>query len=1134
NVFLSLLFSSTQHCLLFFFLVPNQHYSSTLVESMDMVILSEAISYTLQCATTFLSPPATRLSSNEIQQFEDNLKRILHFVQKAMHSNIQDPSVLSLWLTNVKDVVNDLNDFMEDHRHNKETATATISLIKAGQNMAHRHKFKHQIKDATEELKRLSNEAENLVISEEGRQNERKLIRKSEEFEYVEVVVRENVKKDIIDQLMKMFVNSNVVSVPVVTIVGVAGIGKTKLARLVYGDEQVKGLFASRIWVNLETFNVESIATRVIETTSKGKRFLLVLDDLRVENGEGCLQKLQDRLAEAGVGGAVVVTTRSNFVAKKIAKIGTVKLEPHVLQELNEEESWSLFQKIHGPGSGKINDVGRRVVREYCGGVPMKIIVIARLLEDLDSPVPEIELKKKFLREIRFTYYDELSPQQKLCFAYCSLFPQEHEIDAGRLIRLWMAEGFLWRNLYSDPQEFGLACFNDFVPFVFQEMVSDEFGVVKRYKMNRLMHELARTVAWDENIIVDSAEVEVHERVVRSSFHFALDVQCGIPKALFENAKKLRSILLLGKTNKSRLPHEVKMTISTCEKILETFKCLRVLDFHDLGIKMVPSSIGDLKYLRLLDLSHNNIKKLPSSITKLFHLQTLKLSQCHVLEELPKDLENLSSLIHLYLEGCLDLTHMPRGIGKLSSLQTLSLFVVGKNYQVGGLRELTDLDGLRGHLEILHLEQLNFSAPLEAKDKYLREKKHLRCLTLRWDHEEKEEEDEKKRNVIAEKDKESLECLDPNPNLAVLSVFGYYGKTFSNWLSSIKCLVKFSLNDCYNCQYLPALDHLQHLRFLELRRLDSLEYVSKNSDQISSDTEASSSSSNTPFFPSLKELTISDCPKLRSWWETAKWEPNRPFFTRISKLDVQCCPELHCMPLYPYLDEELVVVDSSVKSMRDTVHASISEDFLPFSKLKTMLIARITQTPPERWLKNFISLKTLQIRDCSKLLYLPQGFKSLSSLESLTIERCAELDLDRSKTEWEGLKRLRFLIIKEIPKLKSLPWGVEDVTSLEELELHECPALLNLPETIANLTSLTKLVISKCGELDSLPKGLGKIESLQTLAITDCPLLTPRCQPETGDDWPQIGHIGNIILKQSSQDLRDLWSHGRIGKGRYF
>ncbi|KAL9328593.1 hypothetical protein ACSQ67_003596 [Phaseolus vulgaris] len=1023
---------------------------------MDIAILSEAISHILQCATTFLPPPATRLSSDDIRNFEDSLKRILHIVKKVMHSYIQDASVLSLWLKKVKDVINDLNDFMEDLRHNKETNTASLSLIKASQNMARRHKFKHQIKEATEKLIRLLQEAEKFVISEEARENERKLTRISEEFENVEVVGRENVKKDIIDQL-KLFVNSIAVSVPMITIVGVAGIGKTKLARLVYGDEEVKALFASRIWVNRETFNVESIATHVTETANNGKRFLLVLDDLRVENGEGCLEMLQDKLTEAEAGGAVVVTTRSNLVANKIAESGTVKLKPCVLQGLNQEESWYLFQKIQGPGLRKIKeDVERRVVGEYCGGVPMKIIAIARLLEDFDSPVSEIELKEKFLRKIRFTYYDELSTQQKLCFAYCSLFPQEHEIDAGRLIHLWMAEGFLSRNLYSDPEEFGLACFNDFVPFVFQEMGSDEFGVVKRYKMNRLMHELARTVAWDENIIVDSEGVRVHERVVRSSFDFALDVQCGIPKALFEKAKKLRSILLVGKTIKSRLPHEVKMTLSTCEKILETFKYLRVLDLHDLGIKMVPSSIGDVKHLRLLDLSHNNIEKLPSSITKLFHLQTLKLSQCHVLKELPKDLENLSCLMHLYLEGCLDLTHMPHGIGKLGSLQTLSLFVASKNYHMGGLGELTDLDDLRGHLEILHLEQLNFCAPLEAEDNYLRDKKHLHCLTLRWDH---EEEEEKKRNGIAEKDKETLECLDPNPNLAVLSVVG---------------------------------------------------------DQTSADTEASSSSS-TPFFPSLKELTISDCPKLQSWWETAKWEDNIPFFTRISKLDVQWCPKLHCIPLYPYLGEELVLVDSSVKSMRDTVHARTSEDFLPLSKLKTMIIARITQSPPERWLKNFISLETLKIRDCSKLVSLPQGFKSLSSLQSLTIERCAELDLDRSKSEWEGLKNLRVLTIKEIPKLKSLPWGVEDVLSLEELQLHECPALTNLPETIGNLTSLTKLVIFKCENLDSLPKGIEKIKSLYTLSITDCPLLTRRCQPETGDDWPQIGHIKDIILKKSYQ-----------------
>ncbi|KHN40424.1 disease resistance protein RGA2-like [Glycine soja] len=1086
-------------------------------KSMDAAILVDSISDILKCS---LAPPATRLSAKDLQQFQNHLEGIRDMVQKANNNiNSQDSYVLA-WLLEVKEVVNDLEDLIEVLRHKESaTANATRSLIKASQNMAHRLKVTHHVKKASEELKRFLTEAQNLSFSKEARNIERKLLDTVAKFENTLVAVgRENVKKEIINQL-KQFVNSGGDGVvPVVTIVGVPGIGKTKLASLVCEDEQVKAHFGEQIWVhgNRETLDVESIATPVAGTVKKGNRFLLVLDDLRDENVEECLHKLRKRLTEAV--GAILITTRSNFVANyKIA--GTVKL--YALRGLNQEESWSLFQQIREQGSSNhINEsVEREKVKEYCGGgVPMKIITIARLLNCSESPLSEAVLKEEFLQELKFTYYHQLPMHQKLCYVYCSLFPQDYVIDAEKLIHLWMAEGFLSRNLCSDPQEFGWACFNDFVPFVFEETGRDEFGVVKSYKMNRLMHELARIVAWDENIVVDSDGKRVHERVVRASFDFALDVQCGIPEALFEKAKKLRTILLLGKTNKSRLPHEVKMATSTCDKIFDTFKCFRVLDLHDLGIKMVPSSIGELKHLRYLDLSHNNIEKLPSSITKLVHLQTLKLSQCHVLKELPKDLEDLSCLMHLYLEGCLDLTHMPRGIGKLSSLQTLSLFVPSKNHHMGDLK---DLNSLRGNLEILHLERLKLSAS-DEKDKYVRDKKHLNCLTLRWDHEEEEEEEEEEKdkgNDVDHKDGKSLECLEPNPNLKVLCVLGYYGNRFSDWLSSMQCLVKFSLNDCPKCVFIPPLDHLPHLRVLELRRLDSLEFISADAKGSSSFT----------FFPSLKELTISDCPNLKSWWETPKRENDRPFFNCISKLHVQCCPNLDCMPLYPFLDEELVLVDSSVKSMRDTVHAKTSKDFIPFSKLKSMLIARITETPPPRWLKSFISLENLQIRDCSELECLPEGFKSLSSLQRLTIEGCPKLDLDVSKTEWEGLKHLKCLTIREIPKLKSLPWGVEDVTSLEELELYECPALTFLPESMAKLTSLCKLVISECKNLGSLPKGLEMLESLNTLTITDCPLLLPRCQPETGDDWPQIGHVRNILLKQNSQALRDLWSQGRTG-----
>ncbi|WJX61630.1 hypothetical protein P8452_46700 [Trifolium repens] len=151
------------------------------------------------------------------------------------------------------------------------------------------------------------------------------------------------------------------------------------------------------------------------------------------------------------------------------------------------------------------------------------------------------------------------------------------------------------------------------------------------------------------------------------------------------------------------------------------------------------------------------------------------------------------------------------------------------------------------------------------------------------------------------------------------------------------------------------------------------------------------------------------------------------------------------MPLYPGLDEELVLVESNVKSMTDTMHYVDSTESIetsnsqsqPFSKLKSMVIERIEHSPTESWLKNFISLEELHIRDCSNMKSLPQGCEFLSSLQSLSIERCKELvlDADISKTELKGLKNLTSLTLMAIPKLKYLPRGIENLQCLKDLRL---------------------------------------------------------------------------------------------------
>jgi leucine-rich repeat protein SHOC2 len=153
---------------------------------------------------------------------------------------------------------------------------------------------------------------------------------------------------------------------------------------------------------------------------------------------------------------------------------------------------------------------------------------------------------------------------------------------------------------------------------------------------------------------------------------------------------------------------------------------------------------------------------------------------------------------------------------------------------------------------------------------------------------------------------------------------------------------------------------------------------------------------------------------------------------------------------------------------------------------------------------------------------LPQGFKTLSSLQSLSIERCNEFDLENSEDEWKGLINLDSLTLRSIPKLTTLTRRFGNLICLRELRIYDCPGLTHLPETIDKLKSLRTLVISECKSMDSLPKGMINITSLHNLEITDCPLLLPRCQPETGDDWPQIAQIKNKLVRETPQDLRDL------------
>ncbi|KAK4597685.1 hypothetical protein RGQ29_015272 [Quercus rubra] len=1138
-------------------------------------------------AEAVVSSAVEALISNlsAVQQFrgylnvEDELGRLQQAVSRIQpllldaEERYNQSYEVKIWLRKLKDAFDDADELVDDFfteslrrellNRGRRTKQVRIFFSKLAYGSARLPKFKTVIA----RIEKIASEADRFQFHNRcPEKKERRESQSSSLSRGVEIIGREEEKSAIVHDLVKMDTINDKANVSVISIVGGAGVGKTALTQFAYNHETVRKHFELRLWVRVAgSFVLKTIVEEIVESASgerpenlglnsllvrlrvtiDGKRFLLVLDGVWNEDSEkwSSLKKL---LICGARGSKIVTTTRSKVVADIMHTVPIFFLEP-----LSYDDSLALFKKMaFGEEEERTNQalesIGEEIVQKYAG-VPLAIRTIGSLLyfknlegdwlKFLQDELPKILQQEIDISAVLKLSYDHLPSHLKQCFAYCRLFPNDYEIDVQKLIKLWMGQGFLISsNKDQCLEDVGYEYFMDlFHRSFFQEVETDEWGIIRSCKMPKILHDHAILVAGVVSCASNLNGDNINDRVRHVSFDFNLVSSQQFVRPLLK-AKRIQTFLL---PSQSWLPNDEKFSKSTCRKvqswlkaIFSRFKCLRVLDLHDLGIKVVPSSLSKLKRLRYLDLSKNGIKKLPSSITSLLNLQTLKLSNCNVLEELPEGIINLVRLRHLEIDGCDKLAQMPCGLGQLTSLQTLSLFVLRKQSfyrQSGKLSELKRLNNLSRGLEILHLEHLS-DASTETKNANLKEKQRLRALTLRWFRQDDAD-------VDVESDEKSLEGLQPHRNLKTLWVIGYGGMKFPSWLSSLMYLVKFTLCNCLKFQHLPPLDQLSFLKSLKLQRLHALEYITDSGGK----DKFSSSAISMTFFPSLKELVLWDCPNLKGWWRDApvgddksavgttqasmtdqqQHYPLLPSFPCLSKLEIQYCPMLTSIPIYPHLDEQLVLNNAKLTLLQQTmwymaasqgpttaamlVHSSTlpSSSLGPLSKLNSLTLTGIKELEclEDEWLQNFTSLESLSISGCPRLMFLSNGIQHLTSLKCMDIRDCEELDLSSNEgdgEQWKGLRNLCSLTIWGIPKLKSLPNGMQHVLPLEKLRILNCPNLISLEDWISSFTSLNRLVISKCRKLALLPHGMSNLKSLRRLVIDDCPMLLRRCQGETG------------------------------------
>ncbi|XP_021288426.1 putative disease resistance protein RGA1 [Herrania umbratica] len=1048
--------------------------------------------------------------NEELEKLQETLTTINAFILDAEEKQESSHTVKN-WVIRLQDIVYDADDLLDEAdyeilRHKVRARGQVRKFFSSSNPLAYSLKMGHRIKEIRERLDTVAADMSKfnlrekvLVLDMKAKSNDRETASKVKS----EIIGREEDKGHVIKSLLQKQNDFHGDSISIVAIIGFGGLGKTSLAQSVYNDATVENFFKPRIWVCVsEEFDVCIIFKKILksivggkvddldldqiqrqlEDNLKGQRYLLVLDDVWNEDNLKW-DKFSEYLVFGAPGSKILVTTRS----KKVACTMGVHI-PHVLQGLNEDQSWTLFEQVAFKGQCKIDPnlrvIGKDVARR-CKGIPLAIKCLAGLMrqklnEKYWSSIQENEIWKLLEKDdgvfpvLRLSY-DHLPSHLKQCFAFCSLFSKDSEIYQDKLIQQWRAQGYIQLMENENIQDIGDEYFNDLLSrSLLQEEGEDEKGNII-CKMHDLIHDLALLVA-------------------KSNFHWMKDDKETIPKGVrhvsleceYEQNQKV-VLTHLSKAKGIRTLHfrtHISKNVFIRDATFSSFNCLRMLNLSYMKIVILPNLIGELKHLRYLDLSHNyDLEVLPGAIVKLHNLQTLLLYCCDKLKELPRDIQQLISLEYLNIDGCFTLKCLPKGLGNLTSLQRLHRFIVNniveKGFSIAAtLNELRDLNDLGNYLTIENLSKVR-NAELESMEANLKEKKRLQCLRLWWQPNAGED---------SEKVELLLDNLEPHPNLKELEVRRYGGARFSTWLSSLNNLVKLDIDGCWNCQHLPRLDHLSSLKSLTLQgfhvleqlppldHLSSLESLTLHGFHVLEHVEDSfplpCSTPGASFFPSLKKLSIRDCPNLKGWWRNQGSTVELPWFPCLSELDIWLRQNLTSMPLFPSLDQYLTLYGTSIMPLQQTL------------KMKITKASTTSEASSSR-------------STCHSYSYSSTALP-LSNLKHLTLASVDDLE-DLSEEFFQNLTSLTCLIFSDCDKLESLlPQKMNRLTSLQELQVGNCPNLRALPDWIPNLISLKTLKIQWCPKLQSLPDGMQQLTSLQQLLIDGCPRLSKICKKETG------------------------------------
>ncbi|XP_027158505.1 putative late blight resistance protein homolog R1A-3 [Coffea eugenioides] len=498
----------------------------------------------------------------------------------------------------------------------------------------------------------------------------------------------------------------------VIPIVGMPGLGKTTLAKKVYNSPSVRARFHILCWctvsqeynmknllvqilscvyggVNeLKVLNEDDLAEKLRQTLFKNK-YLVVLDDVW---DIGVWYGLRHSFPQNRNGSRVLITSRDSNVASEV-QCGA---EPHNLRVLTEEESWTLLQrKVFGDAGcpQELHMLGKEIATN-CKGLPLTIVIIAGILSTIeddawsevaDSLTSTIVYATDQCKSTLELSYRHLPNYLKRCLLYFGAFREDQEIETAKLMRLWIAEGFVSAEVETvpdtEPKRMADLAEEYMMDLIGRNLVmvakQGHTGGVKTCRIHDLLHEFCKDRAKQENflqVLRGYGELSTfNERPYLERLSIWSKAEHFKKSRLF--CPQICSLLLFSQIEESD-SFMADMSFVFC-----IYKRLRVLDLEQIFLphKVFPREVEALVELRYLGVQ-GAMSSIPSTIDKLSNLETFVVITESGTVSLPDTIWNMTKLRHLHVVGWNVTCSLPsenlENTSDLWSLDTFSTLIV--------------------------------------------------------------------------------------------------------------------------------------------------------------------------------------------------------------------------------------------------------------------------------------------------------------------------------------------------------------------------------------------------------------------------------------------------------------------------